>query len=128
MVLSAGSGHHRLMATKRVKAADRPPPHPTFLKKWRKYRRFTQEALAALAGTTASTISDLENGKQRYTQALLEALAAALDTHPGLILLRAPDVQAEAWLILDQLSPQERARALDVLRAFAGRQTSQAAE
>ena len=115
------------MAVKRIRAADRPPPRPHFLRKWRKDRGLTQEVLAAQAGTTASTISDLEHGKQRYTQALLEALATALDTHPGLILLRPPDAEAEVWMILEKLRPEERARALEVLRALA-RPANQAAE
>lgn len=100
---------------------------PHFLKKWRKHRGLTQEALAGAANTTASTISELERGQQRYTQRILEDLARALDTHPGLILLRAPDEEAEAWEILRHLSPSERQRALEILRAFARRPKENAA-
>ncbi|MBF6560508.1 MAG: helix-turn-helix transcriptional regulator [Candidatus Binataceae bacterium] len=115
------------MARKRIKSADRPPALPHFLKQWRKFRKLTQEELASRAGTTASTISELEHGNQRYTQQLLEALARELQTHPGLILLRAPDIEAEAWLILEGLPALERKRAMDLLRVLADR-PQQAAE
>jgi transcriptional regulator with XRE-family HTH domain len=107
------------MAKRRMDSAVRSPPQSNNFRAWRKYRRLTQEQLSAKANIATSSVSDLENDKQRYGQVTLEALAAALETHPGLILLGPPNDEAEAWLILRGLSTEERSRALDVLRAFA---------
>ncbi|TPI39285.1 helix-turn-helix transcriptional regulator [Mesorhizobium sp. B3-1-9] len=66
-----------------------------FFKEWRKHRGLNQEALADMIGLTASSISQLENGKQGFTDSTLTALAQALDCRPGDLLLWGPDA-AEA--------------------------------
>lgn len=44
------------------------PSHPRFFfREWRKYRGLNQEALAEIVGVTTSTISQLETGKQGFT-------------------------------------------------------------
>lgn len=48
------------------------------LKAWRKYRGMTLVELAAAAGTHASTLSCMENGKRQSRPAIWRALADAL--------------------------------------------------
>ena len=64
------------------------PQH--FIRQWRKYRRLTQEQVADAIGSTPGSISQLENGKQGFTDSTLYALATALGTSPGELLSRAP--------------------------------------
>lgn len=57
------------------------PSHPRFFfREWRKYRGLNQEALAEIVGVTTSTISQLETGKQGFTDSTLVALADAPPT------------------------------------------------
>lgn len=65
---------------------------PTYyFREWRKQRGLNQEMLAEMVGLTASSISQLENGKQGFTDSTLVAIAKALDCRPGDLLLWAPD-------------------------------------
>lgn len=61
-----------------------------FFKEWRKYRGHTQDELAALVGVSTSSISQLETGKQGFTDSTLIALAEALKCSPGELLIRNP--------------------------------------
>jgi transcriptional regulator with XRE-family HTH domain len=53
-----------------------------FIAEWLKHRKLTQEQLAAEAGYATSSINQLINGKQGYSQAALEAVAKALTCEP----------------------------------------------
>jgi transcriptional regulator with XRE-family HTH domain len=76
---------------------------PTYyFKQWRKYRGLTQEMLAERIHATASTISQLETGKQGFTNSTLEALAEALNCQPGDLLMRDPLKVDAIWSIQDQ--------------------------
>lgn len=90
----------------------------TFIREWRLFRKLSQDRLVErvrdrLEGFSKSTLSRLENGKQPYTQPILEALSWALGCEPEDLLIRNPmDVDA-IWSILDNLkkaSPEERAQ------------------
>lgn len=71
-------------------------PHPKpakpryYFKEWRKHIGLTQEQLAERVGLTASSISQLESGKQGFTDSTLEALAWALGCEPHDLLGRNP--------------------------------------
>jgi len=97
---------------------------PTHLRAWREHRGLTQEALAArIEGmfdeeTTTATISRLENGKQPYGQALLEALAAALNCEPADIIRRPPGIEDEIRLVWSQLSPEKQKQAIDIIKVL----------
>jgi len=97
---------------------------PTYLRAWREHRGLTQEALAArIEGmfdeeTTTATISRLENGKQPYGQALLEALAAALNCEPADIIRRPPGIEDEIRLVWSQLSPEKQKQAIDIIKVL----------
>lgn len=64
------------------------PPH--FIRDWRKFRGLTQEQLAAKVGVATATISQLEKGKQGFTDSTLYGIAEALDVTAGAILERPP--------------------------------------
>lgn len=53
-----------------------------FIAEWLKFRKMTQEQLAAEAGYATSSINQLINGKQGYSQAALEAVARSLRCQP----------------------------------------------
>ncbi len=98
----------------------RRPRH--FLRAWRKYRGLTQEQLADRIGVSGSNISLLENGKQNYTQRILEELALALGTSPASLLTEDPADQSEMRQIADTLrllSPAVRRQAIAILNALA---------
>lgn len=61
-----------------------------FFREWRKHRGLKQEDLADQVGLTASSISQLEHGKQGFTDSTLAALANALGCRPGDLLLWGP--------------------------------------
>lgn len=64
---------------------------PNFVREWRKHRGdMKQEELAGLANLTASSISQLENRKQWFSDSTLLAIATALDCRPGDLLLWPP--------------------------------------
>ena len=54
-----------------------------YIKEWRKHRRMTQEQLASAIGSAVSSVSQLESGKQGYSQATLEALSEVLQCSPA---------------------------------------------
>lgn len=90
-----------------------------YIKEWRKFRGLTQERLADRVDMSTSSISQLENGKQDYTQGTLEALAEALQCTPGDLLIRNPLDSEALWSIWEGLdAPQKRQaiRMLQILR------------
>lgn len=104
-----------------VKVTPNPKPRAVrhFLREWRKYRRLTQQQLADRIDSTASAISQLENGLINYTQPTLEALAVALSCDPGDILVHNPfieDAIYELNKILRLASTPDRERAMRVIR------------
>jgi transcriptional regulator with XRE-family HTH domain len=64
-------------------------PRKTYIREWRKHHNLTLEKLVdrldTMFGvrTTTATLSRTENGRQEYTQHLLEALADALQCDPA---------------------------------------------
>lgn len=60
------------------------------LREWRRARGQSLQALADAIGTSKGYVSELESGKRRYNQDLVEKLAGALDIAPGDLIGRAP--------------------------------------
>ncbi|RVH87765.1 XRE family transcriptional regulator [Sinorhizobium meliloti] len=81
-----------------------------YIRQWRKHRGLTQEQLASRMDVATSTISQLETGKQGYSQPMLENLADALGCQPADLLMRDPLREGSVWSIEDQLRsvPMER--------------------
>lgn len=85
-----------------------------FLKEWRKKRGYSQERLAEIIGSSKGYISELESGKRRYNQELLESLADALSCEPGDLIVRDPSDPAGLWSIYDALSPSQRVQLVEI--------------
>jgi transcriptional regulator with XRE-family HTH domain len=90
-----------------------------FFKEWRKYRGLTQEKLASRVDLSTSSISQLETGKQGFTDGTLEVLADALNCEPGDLLMRNPLDTEAPWSIWDKLSPAQKRQAMRVIHALA---------
>lgn len=80
--------------------------HATFIRAWREYRGLSQDRLVErmreyVEGFSKSTLSRIENGKQAYTQDVLEALAECLQCNPADLIMRTPD--SGLWTIIDTL-------------------------
>ena len=74
-----------------------------YFAEWRKHRGLTQDKLAELTGLTPSSISQLENGKQGFTQSTIEALAEALGCKPGDLLQNHPTEKNGKDMLSSQL-------------------------
>lgn len=85
MVLAFRVRHIPVMTTA---AKDKRPPN--FIRQWRKHRGLTQEQLAEAVGMTASSVSQIETGKQGFTDTTLHAIAEALSTTSGNLLSGGP--------------------------------------
>jgi transcriptional regulator with XRE-family HTH domain len=89
-----------------------------FIREWRKFRTFTQERLAARVDLSVSSISQLENGEQGYSQPTLEALAEALGCQPGDLLMRNPNDPEAPWGIWETLKPVTKRQAIELLKTL----------
>ena len=61
------------------------------LQEWRKLRGKSLQALADATGTSKGYVSELETGKRRYNQDLVEKFAAALDVDPAALIGLGPE-------------------------------------
>jgi DNA-binding Xre family transcriptional regulator len=92
-----------------------------FLKEWRKYRRLTQEQLAERVGWGVSNVSQLEAGRQGYSQEGLERLADALQCDPGQLLNVDPTKGEGIWSIWEIAKPGDRQKIVDIARTIVGK-------
>lgn len=96
-------------------------PHPKparpryFFREWRKYRGLNQEDLAELVGVTAPSISQIENGKQGFTDTTLQALADALHCSPGDLLMRNPLDHDAPWSLWDSVKKAPQAKRTEIV-------------
>lgn len=97
--------------------------HPFYLREWRKHRGLTQQQLADRLDSSKGYVSDLENGKRRYNQDLLEALAYALMCEPADLLIRNPLQEDAIWSIWETVPEADRPRVIAMLRAFSSDKT-----
>lgn len=98
----------------------------TFIREWRKSRGLTLERLAdrvgaSVGGFTHASLSRIENGKQPYSQPILEALAEALGTDPVSLLIRNPTDPEGMWSIWDQAQAGERKMIVDIAKTLVKR-------
>lgn len=93
--------------------------HRHFVKEWRKFRGLTQERLAERTPFTTGAISQLETGRTKYTQDMIEALAFALECEPGDLLSRDPTKEGEVVDLLSRLSDENKDAAIKMLKALA---------
>lgn len=104
--------------TKKVIPRPKAPPQRRrhFIKQWREFRHLTQEQLAERTGMSNNNISQLENFKQNYSAEGLEAIAEALNTEPGLLLMVDPTKDDAMWSIWERAKPGEKAMIVDLAR------------
>lgn len=93
-----------------------PQYRKTFIRHWREYRGLTLERLADRLGTTHASLSRIERGRQPYGQALLEAIAEALQTDTASLLIRNPQDPDGIWSIWDEAKPAERSMIVDIAK------------
>lgn len=99
----------------------------TYLKEWRKLRGLTQDQVLDRLSVfedeniprTAASLSRIENGKQIYTQRILEALADVYEVEePGWLLSRNPLKEGEVIDMFSSLNDRDRERARDIIEAL----------
>lgn len=95
---------------------DGPPRH--YVREWRKFRGLTQERLAERTPFSPGAISQLETGRTKYTQDMLEALAAALDCKAGDLISRNPLVEGDVISLFADLPEEKRRMAVELLKAL----------
>lgn len=92
-----------------------------FIKEWRKFRGLTQQQLADRVETVVSGISQLESGKQGYSQAMLEALAVALNCEPWDLLNVDPNKAGDVvdlTRLLQNATPEQKAEAIGYVKGL----------
>jgi transcriptional regulator with XRE-family HTH domain len=73
-------------------------------------------------GFTHASLSRIERGLQPYSQAVLEALADALQTDPASLLIRDPSDPEGIWSIWDQAKPGQREMIVEMAHTVIKRQ------
>ncbi len=96
--------------------SERPPHH---LKAWRKFRRMTQDELAAAVDTSKSVISDMERDNLQLSPKWAHKLAPVLKTTAGHLIDTDPaSLDSDILEIWTQISEGDREQAVKVLRSF----------
>lgn len=96
----------------------------TYFKEWRKYRELTLEEAAELAGMTAGNLSAMERRAQGYTQSGLEALAAAYDCTPAMLLEVDPNKGNAIWTLWEKAKPSQRQQLVEIAATLVGKSGS----
>lgn len=102
--------------TKKVQTRFKPPKLRNFVKEWRLHRGLTQEQLAERAGMSVGNVSQFERGLQGFSQEGLQALAEALGTEPGYLLMVNPKADEAIWSIWEKAKPAERQMIVDLAK------------
>lgn len=100
--------------------------HRIYFRQWRKHRGFTQdEVLNRLAvfedpliPKTNASLSRIENGKQIYTQRILEALAEVYDCEPSELLSRDPTKSGQVIDMVSRLDAINQAKVEAFIRGL----------
>ena len=90
----------------------------TFIREWRQHRNLTLEQLAGRLEMTASLLSMLERGQRGYRQETLEAIAEALQTDTGSLIMRNPQDNDAIWSIWDHAKQGERQMITEIARTI----------
>ena len=90
------------------------PQH--YIREWRKFRGLTQAQLAEAIAMNRTQLNKIECGRRYHAKPVLEAIAAHLNCEPNDLVRRHPSHGSELETFYKSLSPEERYRALDLLR------------
>lgn len=103
----------------------RPTYRRTFLREWREHRGKTQAQVVAqlefIGGdlpTTTASLSRLENGKQPYSQPIIEALAEIYDVDPEYLIARDPTKDGEVVDFVGRLDERQQQQVLALAKAM----------
>jgi len=94
------------------------PRRKIFLSEWRIFRGLTVEELATRSGMSTGNISNLQTGKQGYSDEGLQKLAKALDIDVGSLLEVDPLADREMWSVWTEATPEQRAQITAIARTF----------
>ena len=97
-----------------------------YLREWRKHRHLTQKQVVdrlaflddELLPSTEASLSRLENGKQPYSQRILEALADIYEAEPDQLIGWNPEKEGRLIDLVTHLNARQRAQAMAVLEAL----------
>lgn len=97
-----------------------------YLKAWRKHRHLTQDQVVARLEffddpnlpKTGASLSRLENGKQPYSQRVLEALSDIYQCDPSDLIGRDPTKEGDVIDIVRHLDARKRREAIAILTAL----------
>lgn len=97
-----------------------------YLKEWRKHRKLTQEDVMdrleifddPALPTTAATLSRIENGRQGYSERILEALSEVYDTPAGQLISRNPLKEGEVIDFMQKLTEREQIKLRTIWEAI----------
>lgn len=98
-----------------------------YLREWRTHRHLTQkqvvDRLSALSDdklpTTEASLSRLENGKQPYSQRVLEALGDIYACEPHELIGRNPSKEGDVIDMFSKMNERQKAQAAAVIQALA---------
>lgn len=90
------------------------PTQRWFLKQWRKHRGYNQTRMAEMMEMSLGYYNEVETGKRRYNQDILEKAADVLRCDPADIITRDPTSPDAIWSIWDQLQPTQRAQLVEI--------------
>ncbi len=98
----------------------------TYFKNWRRYRHLTQEQVVnrlaihedVLLPKTEASLSRLENGKQQYSQRVLEALSDIYECEPSELLCRDPLKDGQLIDFLKALDERKQQQVMAIIEAL----------
>jgi len=91
-----------------------------YLIEWREYRGLTQEQAADRIEKSRNYLSELERGKRRYNEDILNALAQAYSCEPWELIGRNPLIDPEPVAdLVARLAPANKEAAIKMLESLA---------
>lgn len=93
-------------------------PSRWFLKQWRKHRGYNQERMAELSELSLGYYNEVETGKRRYNQDLLEKFALVLNCEVADLLTRDPSDPEAIWALWEKMQPTQREQLVEIARTF----------
>lgn len=94
-------------------------PAPTnFIRAWREARFWTEAELAEKIGSDEGYVRGVEAGEIPLSPKVLARFADAFDVQPGRLKSDPADVNLEAAELFSGIAPEDRPRALEMLKVF----------
>lgn len=94
------------------------PPNRWFLKAWRKHRGYNQERMAEMSELSLGYYNEVETGKRRYNQDLLEKFAEVLQCDPADLITRDPNDPEAIWELYDKMTSTQRAQVVEIAKTL----------